>query len=139
METIATIKKEQNISIVQNAFANFLQGNIPGILNACTENVDWATHENVGVPYAQTYQGKKGVAEFFTSLSESIDYTEFQPKKFYADADKVFVKGYHKAKVKSTAKTFAHEFLMEFTLSDGNISSFFAWVDTRDQSAAFSN
>ena len=39
METLATVKKEQNIAIVQNAFTDFLKGNISGILDACTNDV----------------------------------------------------------------------------------------------------
>ena len=66
-----------------------------------------------------------------------MDYTQFKPKEFYAAGDKVFVKGYHKATVKSTGKNFGHEFLMEFTLKDGQIANFFSWIDTQDQSQAF--
>jgi ketosteroid isomerase-like protein len=137
METLATVKKEQNISIVQNAFANFLNGNIPGILDASTDDITWSSYDNPAVPYAKTYHGKKGAAEFFASLGGSVDYTEFQPREYFADADKVFVKGYHKATVKSTGKTYGHDFLMEFSFRDGKVSSFFAYVDTRDQAAAF--
>jgi ketosteroid isomerase-like protein len=137
MDASATAEKEQNISIVQNAFENFLKGKIQGILDACTDDIKWGAHENAGVPYAQTYYGKEGTAEFFTTLSGSIDYSEFQPKEFFADGDKVFVKGSHKAKVKSTGKTFGHDLLMEFSLRDGKIASFFAWVDSRDQAQAF--
>jgi hypothetical protein len=139
METLATVKKEQNIAIVQNAFADFLKGNISGIMDACTNDISWNSYDNPAIPYATSYHGKEGVGEFFASLSGSIDYTDFQTKEFFADSDRVFVKGYHKATVKSTGKTFGHDFLMEFWLRDGKISSFFAYVDTRDQAAAFTN
>lgn len=138
METVTSLKKE-NISIVQNAFDQFLKGNIPGVLDSCTEDVKWGAHENPGVPYAQTYSGKKGVADFFATLADKIDYTAFQPKEFFSDANRVFVKGYHQATVKSTGKTFGHDFLMEFGMRDGKFSSFFAWVDSREQANAFSN
>jgi hypothetical protein len=137
METLATVKTEQNISIIQNSFADFAKGNIPGITDACTDNVEWRSFDNPAIPYATAYQGKKGVAEFFATLAGSIEYQDFQTKEFFAAADKVFVKGYHKAVVKSTGKPFGHDFLMEFQLRNGKISSFFAWVDTRDQTEAF--
>ena len=137
METLATVKKEQNISIVQKAYAEFAKGNIPGILENCTDDITWSSFDNSPVPFAGTFNGKRGVADFFAALGGSVDYTEFQPKEFFADADKVFAKGYHKAKVKSTGKTFGHEFLMEFSLRDGKVFSFFAWVDSRDEAAAF--
>jgi ketosteroid isomerase-like protein len=138
MDTLATVKKEQNILTVQNAFAEFLNGNIAGILEACTDDIEWGTHENPAVPFAKLYHGKNGAAEFFSTLGGSVDYISFKPSSYFADRDMVFVKGYHEATVKSTGKSFGHEFLMEFTLLDGKISSFFAWVDTLDQSIAFS-
>jgi ketosteroid isomerase-like protein len=138
METLATVKTEQNISAVQNAYAEFAKGNIQAVANACTEDVVWGSFENKSVPYAGNFHGKKGVIDFFTTIGTSIDYIEFQPKEFFAVADKVFVKGYHKGKVKSTGKTFGHDFLMEFHLRDGKTYAFFAWVDTKDQAQAFS-
>jgi ketosteroid isomerase-like protein len=137
METLATVKTEANIAVVQNAFENFLKGNIPGILDACTDDITWSSYHNSTVPYAQTYHGKQGAGQFFATLASNVDYTSFQPKEFFADKDRVFVNGYHEAKVKSTGKSFGHDFLMEFRLRDGKVSYFFAGVDTRDQAEAF--
>ncbi|MDP4264988.1 MAG: nuclear transport factor 2 family protein [Bacteroidota bacterium] len=137
METLATVKKEQNIQVVQNGFADFLKGNIPGLLDSCNDDIVWGSYDNPLVPYAGTYHGKKGVAEFFTTLAGHIDYSAFEPKEFFADGDHVFVKGYHAGTVKSTHKTFGHDFMMVFQIQDGKIKSFFAWVDSRDQAAAF--
>jgi len=139
METLATVKKDQHISVVQTAFKDFLNGNIPGIIEACTDDIVWASYANPGIPFGTSFRGKKGVEEFFNTLAGSVDYKEFQPKEYFADKDHVFVKGYHEATVRSTGKTFGHDFLMEFSLQDGKIASFFAFVDTRDQAQAFSS
>jgi ketosteroid isomerase-like protein len=137
METLATVKTEQNISIVQNAYADFGKGNFQGVADACTDDVEWGSFENKDVPFAGNYHGKNGVVDFFTDLAGNVDYTDFQTKEFLADSNYVFVKGYHTAIVKSTGKTFGHNFLMEFKLRDGKISSFFSWIDTKDESQAF--
>lgn len=137
METLASVKKEQNISVVQQGFADFASGNIGGIVDASSDDITWGSYYNPGVPYSKTYHGKKGVAEFFSTLVSNIDYTAFQPKEFFADSDHVFVKGYHEGLVKSTGKKFGHDFLMDFQIHDGKIKSFYAWVDTRDQAQAF--
>jgi ketosteroid isomerase-like protein len=132
MESLATEKKTLNIKVVRDAFNNFLQGNINAIINSCSDNVVWTTYENPDIPYARTYKGKKGVENFFSDLSSSIDYSIFEPKEYFGDGEKVFVKGFHKAKVRSTGKEFAHDFLMEFEIRDGKISYFFPFTDTRD-------
>jgi uncharacterized protein len=129
--------KEQSIQTVKVAFDDFLKGDIQAILDGCTDDIEWGAHYNPTVPYGKTYEGKAGAAEFFKTLSESVNYTRFEPKEYYADGDKVFVRGYHQAVVKSTGKTFGHNFLMEFTIRGGKVSRFFAYVDTNDQAKAF--
>lgn len=137
MLTATTTLADQNISLVKEAYANFLNGNIPGIQDNCTDDVAWGSFDNPGIPYATSYKGKKGVGEFFAALAGSVDYTSFEPKEFFPSGDYVFVKGYHAATVKSTGNSFGHPFLMEFRVRNGKLCSFFAWIDTRDQADAF--
>lgn len=132
-----THQEENNLSIVRNAYDDFAKGDIEAIINKCTDDIEWGAHNNPGVPYAKTFKGIAGAKEFFSILLGNIEYLVFEPREFYADGDKVFVKGYHRAKVKSNGNTYDHTFLMEFTLIDGKVSTFFAWVDTRDQAQAF--
>ena len=138
METLAQVKSEQNIEIAKKGFADFLNGNINGVADACANDVEWGSYENPVVPYAGMFHGKKGVAEFFSTLGSAVEYKAFDPKDYYADKDSVMVKGYHEAVVKSTGKTFGHDFLMHFKIKDGLIRSFFAYVDSNDQAKAFS-
>jgi len=137
METLASVKKEQNISIVQNAFDNFLKGNIAAILDECTDDIEWGSYNNPAVPFGKTYHGKEGTAEFFSTLAAAADYTIFEPGDYYADKDSVLVRGYQEATVKATGKSFSHEFLMHFKLRERKISYFFAFVDSRDEAEAF--
>lgn len=139
MDTMTMTATEQHIRVVQQAYAEFATGNIPGLVNLCTADIIWTGHANAGVPYARTYEGKNGVAQFFRTLDEAIAYSQFETREFYAEGDRVFVKGYHAGMVKATGKTFGHDFLMEFQLSGERINYFFAWGDTAEQAAAFAN
>ena len=138
METLATVKSEQNIAIAQKGFADFLKGNIAAIIEASAEDVTWGSYENAVVPFAGMFHGRKGIADFFSTLSDTVDYKVFDPGDYYADNDSVLVKGYQEAIVKSTGKTFGHDFLMHFKMRDGKIASFFAYVDSKDEAQAFS-
>ena len=137
MQTLATVKKEENILVVQNAFQDFQNGNIKGIQDACSNDITWGAYSDPAVPYSKTYHGKKGVAEFFAALSDAIDMKRFEPREFYADGDAVFVRGYHEGLVKSTGKTFGHEYLMHFRMKEGKVVNYFAFVDIHDQVKAF--
>jgi ketosteroid isomerase-like protein len=137
METLVSVKKEQNVLTVQQAFIDFLKGNVQGILDVCTEDVTWGSYSDPAVPFSKTYAGKKGVGEFFATLAATSDYKTFATRDFYADGDTVLVKGYQEAVVKGTGKTFAHDFLMQFKLRDGKIFYFFSFIDINDEVKAF--
>jgi ketosteroid isomerase-like protein len=135
METLTATKT--NTEIVQQAFADFGNGNIAGILNECTNDAVWATWNNAVLPYAKTFNGKAGIGEFFGALAATLDYTAFEPKEFYAVDNKVFAKVYQAAIVKATGKSYGHDCMMEFTFRNGKMSHFFAYVDIADQVQAF--
>ncbi|MGC4100538.1 nuclear transport factor 2 family protein [Ferruginibacter sp.] len=135
MQTVTATKS--NIEIAQEGFANFGSGNIAAIIDTCTENVNWASWYHPQVPYSTTFKGKSGVAKFFSTLAETVDYTAFEPKEFYATGNKVFAKVFHAATVKATGRSFAHDTLMEFTIENEKISAFFAYVDSADELQAF--
>lgn len=93
---------------MQQAFDDFLKGNIPAGVDACADDVEWSSYENPDVPYATTYHGKSGAAEFFKTLSQTVNYLRFEPQQFISEGDDVVVLGHHTATVKSTGKTFDH-------------------------------
>jgi ketosteroid isomerase-like protein len=128
---------ENNVQIIQQAFADFASGNIQSILNVCTDDIVWTGIENPTVPIAGTFKGKDGVIKFFSNLSENIDYSYFEPKEFFSDKDAVIVLGHHTAKVKKTGKSFDHDWCMVFRLRDGKLYHYYVFVDTRDQAESF--
>lgn len=135
METMTMT--ESNTAIAQKGFTDFLSGNIQAVLDACTADISWGAWENPVVPFSKTYHGKAGVAEFFSTLANSVTYSAFEPRAFFESGNKVFAKVNQVATVNATGKTFGHEALMEFTMSEGKISGFFAYVDSADQRQAF--
>jgi ketosteroid isomerase-like protein len=139
LNKIIIMKKQTNVEIIQQAYADFLAGNIAAVADQCTDDVKWGNYDNPLVPYAGMFHGKQGVKDFFARLANAVDYSEFSPKEFSSDETKdvVFVRGHHTGKVKSTGKTFSHDWLMEFYLREGKVRSFFAFVDSFDQSQAF--
>jgi ketosteroid isomerase-like protein len=137
METLATVKNEQNVLTVQQAFQNFLTGNVQGIVDACTDDITWGSYYDPSVPFSKTYQGKSGVGEFFATLGASADYKRFDTNEFFADDSSVLVKGHHEAVARSTGKTFDHDFMMHFKLRDGKIFYFFSYINILDEVKAF--
>jgi ketosteroid isomerase-like protein len=135
METATATRT--NVEVIQQAFADFGSGNIQGILDACTNDTVWTGAENPTVPIAGTFKGKDEVMQFFSRLSEEVDYTSFEPKEFFSDKDAVIVLGHHAAKVKKTGKNYDHDWCMIFRLRDKKVYHYTVFVDTRDQAESF--
>lgn len=136
--TTMTSTKEQMITLVKNGIDDFLKGDIQALLDNFTEDISWGIYSNPDIPFAKSYKGKAGTAQFFKELDNSVNFNVFSPDKFYADEDMVFVKVHEVATVKSTGKTYEHQVLMTFKIRDGKICEFFAYGDTAAQSRAFS-
>ncbi len=135
METTTATKN--NLQIVQQGFDNFAKGNISAIIDVCTDDVEWGSYNNPDVTPSGTYHGKKGVQDFFSTLAQNINYSSFEPRDFLVQGDNVVVFGHHTGTVKSTGKTFDHDWCMRFKMDDGKIEEYFSFVDTYDQAKAF--
>src|SRR5437763_12749482 len=106
METSTSIAVQPNVQIIQEAFGNFLKGNISAIADVCTDDVVWGSFKNPDVPMAGMFYGKEGVFEFFKRVADNVDFTNFEPREFFNDGDDVFVLGHNAGVVKSTGLTF---------------------------------
>jgi ketosteroid isomerase-like protein len=75
----------QHARTVEAIYAAFGRGDIPGILGALREDVEWehdaADH---GIPWLAPRQGRAQVMAFFEAL-RALDIRRFEPKRILAD------------------------------------------------------
>jgi uncharacterized protein len=134
--TTTMTEAQANKTVLQNGIQNFLRGNIQAVLDACTDDIEWTTWEHPAVPFARSYKGKKGVAEFFQTLAAITDFKAFEPQAYYADGNTVFARIFQHGVVKSTGKEYKHVFIFECTFENENMKRTFAYVDSLDQANA---
>jgi ketosteroid isomerase-like protein len=82
-------------------------------------------------------QGPDGVAEFFKTVGETWDFSEFAPREFYPTEDKVFVLGRYSARCRRGGGEVSSEFAHVFTIRDGRVASFQEFSDSARIEAAF--
>ncbi len=128
---------EQNIKIVQNCYAAFGRGDIPGLLAELTDDSDWFFPGGSDVPFSGRYQGPAKVGEFFQKLDGFVTFEEFEPLQFISTGDTVVVLGRDKVTVKSTGKGVELDWVHVMTLRDGKVSAFKEFIDTARIAAAF--
>ena len=79
---------QRNIAIVQNIYAAFGRQDVPAILGALREDVDWEFgREDVGAPWLAPGHGHAAAVAFFQSLGENLDFKRFEVLSIMADGD----------------------------------------------------
>jgi ketosteroid isomerase-like protein len=130
---------QENIKIVQKAYNDFKNGNIEGILNSLTEDIEWELPSIPNVPFSGKRIGRDRVGQFFVMLSECQDNLMFEPSQFIADEEKVVSLGNYRWRVKSTGKTFECAFAHVFTIRNGKVVKFLEFTDTALASNAYAS
>jgi uncharacterized protein len=122
-----------NQQVVQQCYAEFGKGNIPGLIENFANDIEWINPGGEENYLAGTYRGKKEVADFFQRLSSTTEYTKFEPREFLTDADKVVVLGYSEGHSKFTGRNFKSDWVMVWTVNKALVKRYIGFFD----SAAF--
>jgi ketosteroid isomerase-like protein len=68
---------------VQSIYAAFGTGDVPAILGALAEDVDWEQGEDGhGVPWLAPGRGRAHAARFFQVVGEELEFLAFAPRTF---------------------------------------------------------
>ena len=118
-----------NKDIVEGVYASFVQGDVPSVLGAMADDIQWT--EADGFPLAGTYVGPQAVLEgVFMRLGEIGDDYAVVPEQFVADGDTVVVLGHYAWKHKSSGEPAVVKMAHVLTLDGGKIATFQQHVDT---------
>ena len=135
------MNEEENVEFVKQGFAALEKGDIPALLDMLAEDVDWQSPvtrtEHVEITWAQQRRGREQVAQFFKELGEAVQPENFEFLEITAQDDRVVVEGRNQGSVRSTGRTYEHEWVMVFTIRDGKITRCRHYYDTADVAVAF--
>lgn len=128
---------KNSTEIVQEAYSCFGNGDIPGLLGLLSEDIDWRVPEIENASFAGARRGQDSVGEFFVQLSTDEDITQFEPREFIAQNDKVAVLGHSVARVRATNRTYETDWVHIFTVKDGKITAFVEFFDNAAATRAY--
>lgn len=122
---------EQNTRLVEEAYAAYQSGDIAALLNLLAEDVSWFVPGPPDViPFLGQRRGRGEVKEFFSSLAESQEPEQFEPRQLIAQGDHVVSLGHYRWRVKSTGRKFESDFAHVFTIRNGKVAQFHEYTDT---------
>ena len=131
------MNEKDNITVISNAYAAFVRGDIPGVLSALASDVDWHVPGPVEAPYVGRRKSRDDVGRFFADVAKSVEFTVFEPQEFVAQGDRVVALGHYEGRVRTTGKPFAADWAMTWRLRDGKVVAFREFTDTQSIGAAF--
>jgi len=130
------MSEQENVRVVQEMFAAFGQGDIPGVLDRLGDDIEWRIAGPSELPYAGIHRGRDEVAKFFQTFGQVAEFEVFEPQEYFAKGDKVVVLGHERQRVRTTGQVVETEWAMVFVVRDGRITKFHNYVYTHAVAAA---
>ncbi len=127
---------QENTRIVQQAYENFKNGDLPALLGLYSDDIDWRLPKVENMPWFGSRKGREETAEFFQSLAEAQDVLTFNPQEFIVQGDKVVVLGDYSWRVKATGREFGSDWAHVWTVKNGKLVGFQEYTDTAAASNA---
>src|ERR1051326_3616425 len=120
------MSEQTNISTLQSMYAAFGRGDVQSIVAQCTDDVTWGTDTSVQteVPWYRIRSGPDGVADFFTTLANEVDFERFEPNLWAAAGDQVLVRVDYTYRFKRNGKSASGIGIHTFTVRAGKPPSF---------------
>jgi uncharacterized protein len=120
---------EQSVQVVEGTYAAFARGDVPGVLGAMADDMEW--HEAEGMPYGGIHRGRDAVARnVFGPLITDIPDFAVTPIELIPSGDTVAVVARYTGTGKSTGKELDLEVVHVWDVRDGKIVRFRQFADT---------
>lgn len=126
-----------NTLTVRACYEKFGSGDISGLLEMFAEDIDWIIPDIENAPFAGSWHGRESVREYFSVLARSEEITDFEPREFIAQGDKVVILGRSTSTVRATGRHYSTEWVHVCTLKNGKMTDFHEFFDTAAAMRAF--
>ena len=122
-----------NKELIKSGYDAFKAGDMDTVMSLFHDDAEWQSL--VGLtqeqhPLAGVRRGKQAVGEFFISMAQQFQFTNFEQTAYYEDGDTVFVLSDIAGTYPSTGKSIDTETLAIWKLRDGKAVSYREFTDT---------
>jgi ketosteroid isomerase-like protein len=135
------MNEQENILTVRRMFAALGEGELQSLLDMFAENVDFQSPVSRTKPseisWAKSRNRREEVGAYFIELLAKVQPERLEPLEFIAQGENVVVEGKNRGTVRSTGKTYEHDWVMVIAFHNGKIIKFKHYYDTSDVVAAF--
>jgi ketosteroid isomerase-like protein len=126
------VDEQANVRVVEGMFSALRRGDITGVLDRLSDDIEWRIAAPSELPYAGIHRGRDEVSKFFQTFGQAAEFEAFEPREYLAKGDRVVVLGHERQRIKASGQVIETDWAMVFSLRNGRITRFRNFVDSRD-------
>jgi uncharacterized protein len=120
---------EQNVEFVKGIYGAFAGGDVPAVLGAFTDDIEWFEAE--GMPYGGLYRGGEAVVQnVFGPISEDVEGFAITPEEVIGSGATVAAVVRYTGTGKATGKPLDVPVVHVWDIRDGKLARFRQFIDT---------
>lgn len=120
---------EQSIELVKGTYEAFGRGDVPAVLGAFADNIEW--YEAEGMPYGGLHRGGEAVAQnVFGPIAEDVEGFAVTHEELIGSGETVAAVVRYTGTGKETGKTLDLPVVHIWDLRDGKLARFRQFIDT---------
>jgi cytochrome c553 len=120
-------------TVVEKLYRAIDAGDLRTVVGLIADRATWTYYgPEYILPFAGTFHGPRGVGEFFRIVDETLTESRAEQRDYLISSNKVIVPGWEESTVKSTGARYRVDNLHLFTIQQGKITKFEAFVNSSD-------
>ncbi|MEA2217370.1 MAG: uncharacterized protein QOK19_2931 [Solirubrobacteraceae bacterium] len=120
---------EQNVEIVKGVYAAFARGDVPAVLEAFSDDIEWFEAE--GMPYGGLYRSGDAVLQnVFGPIAADVEGFAVTPEEYIGSDATVAAIVRYTGTGKATGKTLDEPAVHVWEIRDGKLARFRQFIDT---------
>ncbi len=130
---VPNLNGAQNLAVVQGMYNSFANGDVSGVLESFTADIEWNEAENFPYADGNPYIGPDAVLKgVFTRIGSEWEFWKLNDIQLNVMANnKILATGKYQAKNKKTKKEINAQFAHKWTLENGKAKKFQQYADTK--------
>jgi ketosteroid isomerase-like protein len=119
----------QNVEFVETVYGAFARGDVPAVLGAFTDDIEWFEAE--GMPYGGLHRGPEAVAQnVFGPITEDVEGFAVTPEQLIGSGATVAAVVRYTGTGKATGKALDVPVVHVWDIRDGKLARFRQFIDT---------
>jgi len=120
---------EQNVEFVKGIYDAFSRGDVPAVLGAFTDDIEWFEAE--GMPYGGLHRGPEAVAQnVFGPITEDVEDFAVTPEQIIGSGATLAAVVRYTGTGKATGKVLDVPVVHIWEIRDGKLARFRQFIDT---------